>query len=173
MHMILRTILIFLKKPFLNKSNFSDITTVTMRVLPSDLDFLWHLNNGVYFSFMDFGRWDMIFRNGVFDEASKKGWYSVVAGETIKFKKSLELWDKFQIETQIRGYDEKYFFIQQKFLRDGELMATGLVKVRFLKRKGGTVGTKEVLELFNNQELKNEASDLSQDWLGIENKYLT
>ncbi len=172
MHMIFRTILMFLKKRFLSKSHFSDKTIVNMRVLPSDLDFLWHVNNGVYFSFMDFGRWDMIFRNGVFDMSVKNGWYSVVAGETIKFKKSLELWDKFQIETQIMGYDEKYFFIQQKFMRNGELMATGLVKVRFLKRKGGTVSTQEVRDLFKDQHIENNATDLSGEWFGLESKYL-
>jgi YbgC/YbaW family acyl-CoA thioester hydrolase len=172
MHMIFRTILIFLKKRFLSKAHFSDKTIVNMRVLPTDLDFLWHVNNGVYFSFMDFGRWDMIFRNGVFDAATKNGWYSVVAGETIKFKKSLELWNKFQIETQIIGYDDKYFFIQQKFVRDGDLMATGLVKVRFLKRKGGTVSTQEVRDLFKEQDIQNNATDLSGEWFGLESKYL-
>src|SRR5688572_23994590 len=101
MHMILRTLLIFLKKPFLSKSEFHDKTSITLRVLPTDLDLLWHVNNGVYFSFMDLGRWDATFRNGAFDKAKKQGWYPVVAGETIKFKKSLKLWDKFQIETEI------------------------------------------------------------------------
>lgn len=172
MHMILRTILIFLKKPFLKPSQFNDRTVVSMRVLPTDLDFLLHVNNGVYFSFMDFGRWDMIFRNGVYDKCMKLGWYSVVAAETIKFKKSLELWDKFEIETEIRGYDEKYFFIRQKFMRKGELMATGLVKVRFLKRKGGTVSTKEVMDLFKDQVIES-AGELSHDWMGLESKYLT
>ncbi|WP_408096089.1 acyl-CoA thioesterase [Peredibacter sp. HCB2-198] len=172
MHMIFRTILIFLKKRFLSKTSFNEKTTITMRVFPTDLDFLWHVNNGVYFSFMDFGRWDMIFRNGTFDLATKMGWYSVVAGETIKFKRSLELWDKFQLETQIMGYDEKYFFIQQRFMKDGNVMATGLVKVRFLKRKGGTVSTKEVMDLFKGVELQNHAQELSGEWYGMENKYL-
>ena len=143
-----------------------------MRVMPTDLDLLWHVNNGVYFSFMDFGRWDMIFRNGTYDLSMKNGWYSVVAGETIKFKKSLQLWDKFEIETQIMGHDDKYFFIRQKFLKKGDLMATGLVKVRFLKRKGGTVSTKEVLDLFKDVQLENNASELSGEWFGIESKYL-
>lgn len=172
MHMIFRTILIFLKKRFLSKTHFSEKSTINMRVLPTDLDFLWHVNNGVYFSFMDFGRWDMIFRNGVFDLATSKGWYSVVAGETIKFKRSLELWDKFQLETQIIGFDDKYFFIQQKFLKDGNMMATGLVKVRFLQRKGGTVSTKEVMDLFKDQQLQNHAQELSEEWFGMESKYL-
>lgn len=172
MHMILRTIIIFLKKPFLKKVGFNEKTTMSMYVLPTDLDFLWHVNNGVYFSFMDFGRWDMIFRNGIFDAAKKMGWYSVVAGEAIKFKRSLELWDKFQLETQVVGHDEKYFFIQQKFFKDGTLMATGLVKVRFLKRKGGTVGSQEVINLLNQENPLSHVPELSQDWFDLENKYL-
>ncbi len=172
MHMIFRTIILFLKKRFLSKTDFNKKTTISMRVIPTDLDLLWHVNNGVYFSFMDFGRWDMIFRNGTYDLSMKNGWYSVVAGETIKFKKSLQLWDKFEIETQIMGHDDKYFFIRQKFLKKGDLMATGLVKVRFLKRKGGTVSTKEVLDLFKDVQLENNASELSGEWFGIESKYL-
>lgn len=172
MHMILRTLLIFLRKPFLVESRFNEKTTISMRVLPTDLDLLWHVNNGVYFSFMDFGRWDMVFRNGIYAKAGKKGWYAVVAGETIKFKKSLELWDKFELETQNFGFDEKYFFVQQKFFKKGELMATGLVKIRFVRRAGGTVSTKEVMELFPGEELHNPHGDLGAEWFGLESRYL-
>lgn len=173
MHMILRTLLIFLKRRFLVRASFSDMSVVAMRVLPTDLDFLWHVNNGVYFSFMDFGRWDMIFRNGVYDLSMKKGWYSVVAAETMKFRRSLKLWDKFTIETQIMGNDEKYFFIKQKFYCRGELMSTGLVKIRFLKRKGGGVSTREVMDEFKIEALPNNAIELSQDWQDLESNYLT
>lgn len=172
MHMILRTILVFLKRPFLRKCQFHDKTSVTMRVLPTDLDLLWHVNNGVYFSFMDFGRWDMVFRNGTYQLCSQQGWYAVVAGETIKFKKSLELWNKFQLETRNIGHDDKYFFIQQKFIYQGELMATGLVKIRFLKRTGGTVSAKEVMDLVQDHQLPDLSSELGQEWFGLESKYL-
>lgn len=171
MHMFLRTLLIFLKKPFLAKINFGEKTVISMRVLPTDIDLLWHVNNGVYFSLMDFGRWDAIFRNGAYDKSRSNGWYSVVAGETIKFKKSLKLWEKFDLETDIKGYDDKYFYIQQRFLRSGELMATGMVKVRFLKDKGGTVSTKEVLDVMGNHSLGG-TPDLSNDWFGLESKHL-
>jgi YbgC/YbaW family acyl-CoA thioester hydrolase len=172
MHMILRTILVFLKRWSLKPMGLSDKSVVTMRVLPTDLDFLWHVNNGVYFSYMDFGRWDMIFRNGIYKIFMKKGWYSVVAGETIKFRKSLQLWDKFQIETQTVGHDDKYFFVEQKFFSKGELMATGLVKIRVLRRKGGTVPIAEVLDCFRDQSIPNNAEELSRDWFGLEKKYL-
>lgn len=171
MHMMFRTLLIFLKKRFMKPSGINDVTEYTMRVLPTDLDLYMHVNNGVYFSLMDFGRWDMVFRNGVYDACNKKGWYAVVAGETIKFKKSLELWDKFTLKTQIVGHDEKYFFIQQKFICKDQLMATGMVKVRFLKRKGGTVSPAEIFEALNLQ-IDNQATELGSEWLALESKYL-
>lgn len=157
-------------KPRLKKALPLDETEIQMRVLPTDLDLLMHVNNGVYFSFMDFGRWDMIFRNGSYDLAKKNGWYSVVAGETIRFKRSLKLWDRFTLKTRIIGHDEKYFFIEQKFILEDQEMARGLVKVRFLKTAGGTVGTDEVLRGLRMEEKK--AVELSQDWSELEAKYL-
>jgi acyl-CoA thioesterase FadM len=171
MHMILRFFFLLLRRRWRPKATFDEVTEITMRVLPIDLDFLWHVNNGVYFSYLDFGRMDAIFRNGVYDLSRRMGWYSVVAGETIKFKRSLQLWDKFTIKTQIIGNDEKCFFITQKFFSKNELMASALIKVRFLKRSGGTVSTAEVLSQFKEQ-LPNQTPDLSQEWLAIENKYL-
>ncbi len=168
--MLLRTLWVFFTKKALTKVSAFDETEITMRVLPVDLDLLMHVNNGVYFSFMDFGRWDMIFRNGSYDLAQKNGWYSVVAGETIKFKRSLKLWDKFTLKTRIIGHDEKYFFIEQIFTLKNQEMARGLVKVRFLKKAGGTVGTPDVIRGLNLEEKR--AEELSHDWSQLEAKYL-
>lgn len=153
---------------------FDEKTIISMRVFPTDLDILWHVNNGIYFSMMDYGRWDMVFRNGIYDMCDKNGWYPVVAGETIKFKKSLQLWDKFTIETQNVGFDERYFYIKQDFMRSGELMASGFVKVRFLKKKGGPVAPKEILDCFKDQEFQNNRLDnVGQDWFELETKFGT
>lgn len=101
----------------------------------------------------------------------QRGWYSVVAGETIKFKRSLKLWDRFELETFIKSCDERYFYIQQRFLKKGELMATGMVKVRFLNKSGGTVSVKEVLDLFKDHKIEH-AHELEKDWFGLETKHL-
>ena len=65
-----------------------------------------------------------------------------------------------------------YFYIQQKFIYKGELMATGLVKIRFLKRTGGTVSAKEVIDLVQDHQLPDLSSELGQEWFGLESKYL-
>ncbi len=38
---------------------------MTFRVLPTDLDVLGHMNNGVYLSIMDLGRMDLLQRSGI------------------------------------------------------------------------------------------------------------
>lgn len=172
MHMILRHILWFFKKFTAEKVGLSDVTMIQMRVLPTDLDFLWHVNNGVYFSFMDFGRMNMIFRNGVFDLCQKRGWYGVVASESMKFKRSLELWDKFTLQTQITGYDEKYFYITQRFILKDAVVAQGLVKIRFLSKKGGGVSTKDIISA-TGESFVNQSPELSEAWSQIEAQYLT
>jgi acyl-CoA thioesterase FadM len=95
-----------------------------------------------------------------------------VAGETIKFKRSLKLWDRFEIHTTIRGHDERYFFIQQRFQRGGELVATGLVKIRFLRRTGGTVPTQEVLTALGDGHALEEVHELGSAWFELERKHI-
>jgi acyl-CoA thioesterase FadM len=170
--MIIRILILFLKKRFMKPAGIYDTISTEMRVLPVDLDLLWHVNNGMYFSYMDFGRWSMVFRNGIFDQCNKQGWYAVVASEAMKFKRSLLPWVKFTIETKNIGQDDKYFFIQQKFLVKDELMATGLVKIRFMKKKGGTVSPEELLKTFNLPYVNN-GKELGDQWFDLEKKFVT
>ena len=171
MHMLIRFLWLWLRRNSLPRASVGETTEISMRVLPVDLDFLLHMNNGVYFSFLDFGRMDMIFRNGVYNLSRKKGWYSVVALETMKFKKSLELWQKFTIRTRIIGYDEKYFFIRQQFIRKDVVMAEGLIRIRFLRLKGGGVPTSEIIEAMG-AGIEIEQGNLSADWAQFEKTYL-
>jgi len=172
MHMLWRFILSYIRGHFRSKVKLGETTEVTMRVMPMDLDFLMHVNNGVYLSYLDHGRMDMIFRNGLYNLTREKGWYGVVAGESIRFKKSLKLFDKFTIQTTGQGFDDKYFFILHKIICRGEVMATALVKIRFLKKKGGTVSPGEIFQALNHVP-ENKLGNLGDEWHGLESKYLT
>jgi len=121
---------------------------------------------------MDFGRWDLIFRNGLFDIARKNKIYSVVASESMKFKKSLELWDKFTLKTKVIGKDERYFFINQYFYsKNNELMAIGFVKIRFIQSKKGPISPDEVLKLCDGK-LPEISKDLSTQSYEFEQSFL-
>ena len=102
-----------------------DIARTNFITLPTDLDINRHMNNGVYFSIMDVARFDMLVRNGVWRAFRSKGWYPVVASETITFRKSLSLWQRFTIESKLLGYDDRAVYIEQRFVRPGRRRARG------------------------------------------------
>jgi len=109
------------------------------RVLPNDLDALLHVNNGVYLTLMDLGRVDLLLRSDAFHAVRKKGWYPVLAAETIRFKRSLTLFQAFTIRTSVVGWDEQSIYLEQQFICKGNLVAKAVVDARFLKKKGGKV----------------------------------
>lgn len=131
------------------------------RVLPNDLDALLHVNNGVYLTLMDLGRTDLLLRSNAFSRLRKKGWYPVLAAETIRFKRSLKLWQRFTIRTQVVGWDERSIYLEQQFISKGRLVAKAVVDARFLARKGGVVTPAELLAFL---ELDETSPDL-EPWI--------
>lgn len=125
-----------------------DVSVSSYRVLPTDLDLYGHMNNGRYFSIADLARFDLIRRRGVWKQMQARGWYPVAAASTISYRKSLEPWQKFQIETRLLGADALNVFIEQRFVVDGEIHARLFLRTRFLKRTGGHAPMDELLELW-------------------------
>ncbi len=123
-----------------------DETSLTFRVWPSDLDVLLHMNNGRYLTLMDLGRADSIIRSGIKRRLGELGWYTVIASETIRFRESLGPFQKFQLCTRLLGWDDKSFYIRQTFERGERVCAVALVRVRFLRRSGGTLSAAEVAD---------------------------
>lgn len=122
-------------------------TTSRFRVLPSDLDALGHVNNAKYFALMDLGRLDQMLRTGLWEHSQERGWYSVVAAQTIRYRRSLKPWERFDIETRVIGFDAKAMYVESRFVRRGELAAHAVAQVRFLHRAGGDVAPDELREL--------------------------
>lgn len=147
MNLFLRLLLLLLTVRFRPRCDIMGPTRKRFIVWPPDLDVLWHVNNGVYLSMLDVARVDLMLRSGMTLRLRKAGLYPVVAAETIRFRRSLQLFQPFEVETRVLGWDDKAFVLQHRFLRGDELVAEAVVRSRFLKRKGGTVSTQEVLEL--------------------------
>jgi acyl-CoA thioesterase FadM len=147
MNLFLRLLLLLLSARFRPRCDILGPARKRFIVWPPDLDVLFHVNNGVYLSMLDVARVDLLLRSGMAKQLRRRGFYPVVAAETIRFRRSLQLFQVFEVETMVIGWDEKAFIIQHQFLRRGEVVAEALVRARFLKRKGGTVSSQELLEL--------------------------
>lgn len=128
------------------------VARLRLRVLPTDIDVLRHLNNGRYLSLFDLGRWDLLTRSGLVSAMTKKGWYAVVAAETITFRRSLELWQRFELETRLIGHDDRAVYLEHRALVGDEIYARAIIRARILRRAGGTVPHDELFAAVGRPE---------------------
>lgn len=137
----------------------------TLRVYPNDLDALLHVNNGVYLTYADLGRTDLLLRSDKLGKIRKQGWYPVAAAATIEFKKSLTLGQVFTIRTHIMGWDDRAVYLHQEFLRNDTLVAKAMIDARFLTKSGGRVSTDELTELLDLERASPEFPPSLVQWI--------
>ena len=133
------------------KIGFDEVSISRFRVTPTDLDIMNHVNNGKYLSIMDIARQTLVLQMGVDRVLKREGWAPVVAASTISYRKSLQPWMKFTIESRIIGLDDQAIYIEQRFvvpdqLGTNELYARAYVRGRFVKRAGGVVQIDDLVE---------------------------
>jgi acyl-CoA thioesterase FadM len=147
-NVIWRTILItWLARRRLRREGRLDpvaVGVIRLTTLPTDLDVLRHMNNGRYLSLFDLGRWDLLIRTGMADAMRTRGWYAVVSSETITFRKSLNPWQRFDVESRLLGHDDRAIYMEHRAVIDGEVYARAIIRARMLKRAGGTLSHEEL-----------------------------
>jgi acyl-CoA thioesterase FadM len=123
------------------------------------------MNNGIYLTLMDVARFDMLKRSGAWKACKKEHIHPVVVGETISFRKSLKLGQKFSVETGVIGWNDVAFFVRQRFVVEQEIYAEAVVRLRFLKSPKGTPTPEEVLQVMGGWNATRPAlPDWISDW---------
>lgn len=164
MNMFVRLLLLMLRVRLQRRLSIWDTARTSFRVNPLDLDVLMHMNNGRYLSILDLGRMDLMLRSGSWKVTQQRGWYPVVAGQGITYRKSLQLLEKFEVHTRVMGLDESWVYMEQSFHRRGVLIADAIVRARFLKKSGGSVTSAELLEAVGPVPEGREVPAWVQDW---------
>lgn len=146
MNLYLRLVLFRLLSRRRTRLTMWDTAVTPFRVTLGDLDLLGHMNNARYLAIMDLARIDLLMRSGWWDRLRRRGWYPVVAGQSITYRRSLTLGQRFEVASRVMGMDDRWFYVQQVFSRADTVVAHAVVRVRFLKRSGGSVGHDEMGE---------------------------
>lgn len=113
-----------------------DAGRLQLRVLPTDLDPNWHVNNGRYLTLMDLGRIDLVIRIGLLRPVFRHRWMPVLGGAIIRFQRPLALWQRCTLVTRFLGWDEKWMYFEQRFESAGKLCAVAFVRALFRGREG-------------------------------------
>lgn len=150
MNLLFRLIWLFITASGRRRIGVTDESELVLRVLPTDLDINMHLTNARYLSMMDLGRTEFIIQAGMLKELMKRRWLPVVAVANLKFIKQINPFQRFKLITRIIGWDEKWFFMEQRFEVQGQLVALGVIKGLFRSRNGN-VPTEELIKLAGYQ----------------------
>jgi acyl-CoA thioesterase FadM len=116
-----------------------------MRVLPNDLDVQMHMNNGRYLSIMDLGRIDLMVRTGFWTIARKSGWFPVVGSVRVDYRRQLTVFQRYDMTSQIVGWDDRWIFLEQQFLVGEKIHARAIFKT-MIRSKAGLVTPADVMK---------------------------
>ena len=150
MNLILRLVWTLLTARLRGPVGLLDESRLRLVVLPSDLDTNLHMNNGRYLSIMDLGRLDYVARVGLLRIVIRRRWIPLVGSATIRYRRSLQPFDRFELITRTVCWDDKWIYMEQRFERGGELVAQAYVKVLF-KAGGRTLRSSEVLKALGQE----------------------
>lgn len=141
MNLWLRLFWLFLSAPFRPRLTVpDDVSVLTFRVLPNDLDLSLHMNNGRYLAIMDLGRLDLIIRSGLGRVAWRHGWTPIANAALVRFRRELRAFERYRLETRVVGWQEQAVLIEQTFVfatgeREGQVSARALFKGALYDRK--------------------------------------
>lgn len=145
----------------LGKSNVDLLgtTSVRLRIYANDLDFNFHVNNGRYLALADIGRVDWFLRTGILRAARRYKAIPVIGDAVAKFRQNLRLFHAFEIHTRLIGWDDKWGFIEHRFVRADRVI--GVVAIRgVFKAPGGPIEPDVLLASLS----RNAPSPKLPDW---------
>ncbi|WP_310619054.1 thioesterase family protein [Flexibacterium corallicola] len=178
MRLWFRLLLYIFKLPFYKAFTHADeVSRLNFRVLPSDLDTNFHLNNGQYLVMMDYGRLDLTVRSGLWKVIWKNKWTPVVSGASIRFRRELRLWEPFVMETKLAYWDGPTAVMEQRLRfrkgqKKGAIASTALFKVGIYDRANRTfVPFQDIVKMSGHTLPQPELKDHIRDFLATNESF--
>jgi acyl-CoA thioesterase FadM len=107
-----------------------------LRVLPNDLDLNGHVNNGRYFTLADLGRLDFIMRTGAARVAIANRAFPLIGDAVAKFRKDLKLFQRYELQSRLIGWDDKWTYMEHRFVRGGRVAGMVIIRGQFRSARG-------------------------------------
>ena len=170
MHPLFRTLKLVFAAKRGQHLEMLDTSAVEMRVWPNDLDINLHVNNGRYLTLMDLGRLDLLIRSRTLGLVISRKWYPVLGAATVRFKRSLKLFEKFTLKTRVLGWDEKWVYMEHRIETTEHLAVIAIVKALF-REKGRSIPSTELAIAFGHDGVSPPLADFLEDWKKMEKDF--
>ncbi|GIU44903.1 thioesterase family protein [Shewanella algidipiscicola] len=101
--------------------DFLGTSKIDYRALPLDCDINFHLTNSRYPAFMDLARTYMLAEMGLLNRFLKLKWMPIVNAAEFTYIRDIKPLRKFEVQSKVVGWDEKYFYVEQRFVSENTL----------------------------------------------------
>jgi acyl-CoA thioesterase FadM len=149
------------------KLGLEDVSVLRLRVWPNDIDVYPEMNNGRFWMLMDLGRYDLAARTGLVRMAHKKGWFFVVAGGSIRYRRRLPPFSRVRLRTSLVGHDGRWFYFVQEFVRQERIAAQAVVRAG-LRTKKEMVPSEAVLKAIGRGDWSPPLPEWVRVWIKAE-----
>lgn len=103
---------------------------------PWDLDPWVELNNGRTLTLYDLGRIPLAQRTGLFDVLRRKRWGITVAGSSVRYRRRIRAFERFEMRSRCVGWDGRFLYMDQSMWRAGECTSQVLIRSAFTGPNG-------------------------------------
>lgn len=158
MNLYLRLLLLLLKPGMKRRPELLDTAILHLRVLPNDLDFNFHMNNGRYLSIMDLGRIELIKQRGLIGHMIKQRWIPIVGQAQISFYRPLNPFQSYELRTRLMCWNDKWAYFEQIFISKNKIIAIGHIK-GLLRSPQGTLSPNEIINMLGYDNQSPECSE--------------
>jgi acyl-CoA thioesterase FadM len=138
MNLVFRMLWVIVRAFFMQRLEGHYASSLTLRVLPNDIDINLHMNNGRYLTICDLNRVDVFARSGLLMAMFRRGWMPVVAEHTMTYKKPLDIFQCYEVQLEMLHWD-CYFYMTHTFISRGRVAAEGTSKGCVYERGVGVV----------------------------------
>ena len=134
---------------------------------PIDIDFNLEMNNGRVLTVYDIGRIPLAQRVGLLKVMMKHKWGFAMAGASVRYRKRILPFDRFEVHSKTVARDEKFFYIEQTVWKKGEAASNILYRAA-VTDKNGMVRTQIVADAMGQPDWNPTPPDWVSNWIEAE-----
>ena len=112
---------------------------------PWDLDIWLELNNGRAMTLYDLGRTMLAQRVGLITTLRKRRWGLTVAGTTVRFRRRIRGFERFEMRTRTVAWDDRFIYLEQSMWKSNGDCASPVMLRTAVTDSRGIVAPTEVL----------------------------
>lgn len=133
-----------------------------------DCDIFGEMNNGRILTLYEMGRFQAAVRMGLWALLKKKRWGLTVAGTSIRYRRRLLPFEKYETRTRIATWDDRFVYIEQgMFKKNGECASHVLFRTAVVA-KHRAVPTEVLIEAMGITDPRPEPAAWVRNWIEAE-----